>query len=94
MFSAGSSVGGLRLGLIPVHIPLNQREAVVHLVHRQQGHLGENAENRTRQPRAVADDKVFVFHPNLQITIDEPVGFKVVVVFSEGIYELFSHLGP
>lgn len=58
MFSAGSSVGGLRLRLIPVHIPLDQRYAVVHLIHRQQGHLGDNRNtaSRTRLPRAV-DEK-------------------------------------
>lgn len=30
--------------------------------------------------------------PNLEVTINEPVGFKVVVVFAERVYQLFGHL--
>ena len=41
VFGAGSGVGRLRFRFIPVHIPLNQRQAVVHLIHRQQRHLGD-----------------------------------------------------
>lgn len=30
--------------------------------------------------------------PNLEITVHKPVGFKVVVVLPEWIYQLFGHL--
>lgn len=30
--------------------------------------------------------------PDLEIPINQPVGFKVIVVFAKWIYQLFSHL--
>lgn len=30
--------------------------------------------------------------PNLEITINQPVGFKVIVIFAEWIYQLFGYL--
>lgn len=32
--------------------------------------------------------------PYLQIAINKPVGFKVVIIFTKRIYELLSHLRP
>jgi len=41
VFSAGCSVRRLGLRLVPVLIPLYVGDAVIHLIHRQQRHLGE-----------------------------------------------------
>lgn len=42
MFSAGGGVRWLRLRLVPVHVPLNYREVVIHLIYGQQGNLRGN----------------------------------------------------
>lgn len=95
MFSAGGGIRGLRLRLVPVHVPLNRRKVVVHLIHAQQGHLGSD----TKTPKVntpgcggrKGDEELWTW-PHLEITINQPVGFKVVVVFSKWIYQLFGHL--
>lgn len=92
MFSAGGGVRRLRLRLVPVHIPLNHRKVVVHLIHGQQGHLRSD----TKAPKVNHNSPGCGGRkgacPNLEIPINQPVGFKVVVVFAKWIYQLFGHL--
>lgn len=98
MFGTGSSVGGLRFRLVPVHVPLNQWQAVIHLIHRQQGHLGHNENNVKWMKTATVyscsslNIKKFGLVSNLQIAINKPVGLEVIIILTKRIYELLSHL--
>lgn len=97
VFSAGGGVWWLRLRLVPVHIPLNYGKVVIHLIYGQQGNLRGNTNTpkvNHHTPGWGEEKGEELVHPcpNLEITINKPVGFKVVVVFPEWIYQLFGHL--
>lgn len=92
MFSAGGGVRRLRLRLVPVHIPLDHRKVVVHLIHGQQGHLRSDAKAPKVNHNTPGCGGRKGARPDLEIPINQPVGFKVIVVFAEWIYQLFGHL--
>lgn len=94
--SCGHRIGWLRSSLIPVQILLSGRQILVHIIHREQGHLGQQ---RGKQWASISLHTCLSLisvpypTPNLKVSVYELICLKVVVILTKGVNELFSHLG-